>query len=739
MMAPRLARTDALIPAIACLTVALLLAAPVAARWALCLASAAAILAAVHMERRRLSIAVAAGVVIGTWAALGAHLFLDHFQLRYVWLYSASELPVYLKLANLWGGDEGSILTLALCCVLLARRDHFAQGIPGRASALIAAWYCGTAAWLDPLAATAPEWLAAGNGQGMNAHLTTVWMAMHAPAVIAAYAWALNLAGPGLDALLNARSPWPAAAQRDARRSWVLLTMGIGFGMIWAFEDATFGQFWHWDPIQTAVFAIWAALAGHLHGVPRWRPGGHLWRATPILAVAAATLCCLAMALTRSDLLASSHRYAGSTSWQAHLALGALVLLSAATCLALGRGKATDCREAPRASWRNSLPLDATILGFALMSAIAAVHVADALLHQALGHARPDFLRPFFETLSTWSGAGELAALRRAYAQWEVDGPGLVRWLIAPLIAMGLAGGFLFLRRSARPLALPSTLLCAAGCAALLILGGPLAAHYTGRGVLSQRAVALLPAADAALLACAFLLLANLAWLIATIRSREAVVPRLRTLSVGLIHGGVMLGLGGAVTATALNSYSQASVGALPSPGRWLPLADGYELSGHALAASVAADGAHSRSGQALQAVASFELRLPDRDGTSLARLALRDDRQSPAGYRGPVRQVCELLDHRYARHASRPGYILHPFIDRSPLRDVQVWLTIGDLMPPGPGLATPATFVVRRYPLAPLLWLGLALATVGGLTLAVARPPSSTAQPWKMKWRKHA
>lgn len=31
-----------------------------------------------------------------------------------------------------------------------------------------------------------------------------------------------------------------------------------------------YGQVWHWDPVQTAVFVLWCLLGAHLHGINGW-------------------------------------------------------------------------------------------------------------------------------------------------------------------------------------------------------------------------------------------------------------------------------------------------------------------------------------------------------------------------------------------------------------------------------------------------------------------------------------
>mgnify|MGYP006168660817 CR=1 FL=1 len=213
-------------PAVLSVAVTALVAVSVASWAALgSLALAAAGVLAAHAALRpagRLTMLTLAAAL--AWAcvlALGWHFAHDHFVLRYVWLYSSAELPLHLKIANLWGGDEGTTLLLAACCLSLAAREACAALDPTRwsVSAVIAAWYGMTALWLAPFAATPVEWLAQSPSQGMNAHLMKPWMLFHAPLVLAAYAWTLSLAAPALDALRGLSASWPERPRLRARQN----------------------------------------------------------------------------------------------------------------------------------------------------------------------------------------------------------------------------------------------------------------------------------------------------------------------------------------------------------------------------------------------------------------------------------------------------------------------------------------------------------------------------------------
>ncbi|MDF3932067.1 cytochrome c biogenesis protein CcsA [Pseudomonas citronellolis] len=665
-------------------------------------AAALSTFGALRAETRRYTWPLALGALWGACLALALHLYADHFQLRYAWLYSSAALPGYLKLCNLWGGDEGTVLLLATFCLSIASGQAGQGGWSGRVGALMAAWYAATSAWLGPFSATPAQWLAAQPSQGMNAHLQTFWMAFHAPLVLAAYAWALAPAGAALDALRGNATAYSALALRYGRRAWLVLSAGIGAGMAWAMEDFTFGQLWHWDPVQTSAFVVWALLGAVLHGARRWRADGANRRLLPLLSLLAAAMACGAMAVTRSTVLASSHRYIGSTSWLAHLGLAA-ALLALAVWAALRGGAA-----APRKT-RSDWTLDVAIYLFAGSALLALGALLQAHLYEWLGLERPDELKPFFETLAAWAGTEEMHSLRRAFDQWDVNGYGLARWLLPLLGLLGLVGGYSFLRRCGRPrLGLAATLAMAVAMLLVGWRGGWLSAGYSGEGMLSQNVVVVLPWLDAALLGGVFLLASCALWCVLSLwRSRR--LGNLRySGGVALIHGGAVVALVGGLAATALNTYLQVTIPADASFEQWRPLANGMQM-------RVLPDGTQ-RSYSGYRSLAKVELR---EGGHELEGHALfQDSRGNPPAYQGPVRQLCEILDYHYARFASDRGYVLHPFIIRGWLGDLQVWVPASPRLMGQKGEAIESLVVIRRYPLLSFVWLGLGCMLFGALLL---------------------
>ncbi|MDR2188283.1 MAG: cytochrome c biogenesis protein CcsA [Azonexus sp.] len=685
---------------------------PQAGNALLWLAAAGAVLGAVRPARRLPLWRAALGILAGAGLALAAHFLADHFQLRAVWLYSSAALPPYLKAANVWGGDEGTMLLLATFCLAIAVRGAGLAGWSGRGGGLIAAWYTATAAWLGVFSATPAEWLASGASQGMNAHLQTFWMVLHAPLILAAYAWALAPAGAALAALERGDAVYGPIAQGYGRLAWLVLTAGIGFGMVWALEDFTFGQLWHWDPVQTAVFAVWALTTAVLHGARRW-PGANQ-RLLPALSLLAAMLVCLALSVTRSETLSSSHRYIGTTSWLSHLLLaGALLGLTLwylARSFRVGRGPATASGQRAATDWA----LDLAIWLFTGAALLAVGVLGKAYLYEWLRVAKSDDMMPFLETLMTWATTDELAELQRTFARWDVDGYALAAWLAPILALVGLIGGYVFLRRAVnKPLALGGSLL-AAGLALLMVWrGGWLDRRYSGEGILSQSIVEVLPWFDAALTSGIFLLGASLLWCLMSLRRAWNRPQRLRVLravsSLTLIHGGAVVALVAGLTATVLNTYQSTTIPPDEALDQW------HSIAGEMNIRIRPHSGSKDFSGY--RAIADVELQTEEMDVAGQA--LFEDKRQLPPGYQGPVRQLCEILDYRYARHVRDPGYMLNPFIIRGWEQDTQVWLPATSRLLPGNEKEKARTvIVIRRYPFVSFVWAGLLAMALGGVLL---------------------
>ena len=86
------------------------------------LALAALVGGAVSARHRNRLAHGALALLAAATLVLVLHLARDDFGYRYVWLSSAPEVPLHLKVASLWGGEEGTLLLLATLLALAACR-----------------------------------------------------------------------------------------------------------------------------------------------------------------------------------------------------------------------------------------------------------------------------------------------------------------------------------------------------------------------------------------------------------------------------------------------------------------------------------------------------------------------------------------------------------------------------------------------------------------------------------------
>ena len=599
------------------------------------------------------------------------------------------------------------LLALAACRLL----DAPGWTAPG-ALLLSAAFTLGALVW-DPFAPTPAAELGTAP-RGMNAHLLSPWMALHPPLLFAAYVLVLAPFGGALQALAQGEGGWLQRYGKWLRAAWLILSSGLFAGMWWAYEDFSFGQFWHWDPVQTSVFVVWALITAQLHGLSRYHPRGRFSLLLPGLAALNGIAVLLSMAITRSPTLASSHRYVGDSSLPLLLALAGA--LTALTLWALGLGLRRSRARAPRPAEPTAL-LMVAIGGLLAAAAIGTWHIGWAYLGAWLGWARPESLKPFFETLARWAGPAEIASLRAAFAQWDIDRYGMNAALVPVLVALTLAGGHYFApigHRRARWLLTAAVAALALLCALVL---HPAQALYDGTGMTSSSTVAILPWLDALAVGACYLLLAAIA---ASLLAQGNWRARLWTwrVPVALIHAGLVVALIAGTAATVFDSYAQRMIAYPEDFGGPIRFPDGFALS-----VTLASDGAHADGGRGgFRSIGQVAWQL-ERQGEIIeaagGHAVYRDERPPVAGEYGPVRLMCEILDYRYARYASDSSQMIHPFIHRGAWRDVQVWLPAVEHGPGSEGgaparRATTVPLVLKVYPLMSWLWVGLGLMLAG-------------------------
>jgi cytochrome c-type biogenesis protein CcmF len=304
------------------------------------------------------------------------------FSVHYVWQHSASHQGVLQRMSALLAGQEGSFLVWSLLAALVAVwtarrvRDSAAADradatfVHVVASAVVLVLVVVTAASgpfrsFSAAFPTLPAGSVPGEGRGLNPVLTNPWMPPHTLLTFAAYA----LLGLGfaiaLRRLVNAAAGRAPGASRLHLRSaqvgrlaWLLLSGALLTGIVWAYEEMTFGWFWSWDPVETATLVVWLLLTAALHAGRSEDGGRRQLVYAPLLGALPWVGVVFASFVTRSGLHPSVHAFAGGS---AGLLLGVLLVgvigVTATVTVRAWRRTAVEPSRQPWLAWAGWLLL----------------------------------------------------------------------------------------------------------------------------------------------------------------------------------------------------------------------------------------------------------------------------------------------------------------------------------------------------------------------------------------------
>jgi cytochrome c-type biogenesis protein CcmF len=275
--------------------------------------------------------ALAVGAALILWYGLLA----DQFQLTYVWNHSERALPVFYKIAALWGGQAGSLLFW----VLLLSLFSVAVALPNRHKHQVLMPYVNATLLVTSLFFIVLLVFAANpfdrvgfvppDGQGLNPLLQNYWMVIH-PVML--YLGFVGLAVPfafAVAALVSRKldNEWVRTVRRWTLIPWMFLSAGIIMGSQWAYMELGWGGYWAWDPVENASFLPWLTATAFLHSIIIQEQRGILkvWNISLIWATY--FLVILGTFTTRSGILESVHSFARSEVGPFFLAFLIMVLV----------------------------------------------------------------------------------------------------------------------------------------------------------------------------------------------------------------------------------------------------------------------------------------------------------------------------------------------------------------------------------------------------------------------------
>jgi len=240
------------------------------------------------------------------------------FSVLYVATNSNSELPIFYRIAAVWGAHEGSLLLWALClaawslavsALSTSLQAPFRSRVVGILGLISIGFLLFMLTTSNPFERLVP---AAIEGRDLNPLLQDFALTIHPPilylgyvgfAVAFAFACATLLEGRLDVTWARWTRPWTLAA-------WLFLTVGIALGSWWAYYELGWGGWWFWDPVENASFMPWLAGTALIHSLAVTEKRGLFKSWTLLLAVTAFSLSLLGTFLVRSGVLVSVHAFA---------------------------------------------------------------------------------------------------------------------------------------------------------------------------------------------------------------------------------------------------------------------------------------------------------------------------------------------------------------------------------------------------------------------------------------------
>jgi cytochrome c-type biogenesis protein CcmF len=242
----------------------------------------------------------------------------NDFSVLYVSRNSNSNLPLFYKVAALWGAHEGSLLlwisilsfwSLAVAALSRQLPASFSSRVLGVMGLISGGFLLFTLWTSNPFERLMP---AARDGADLNPVLQDFALAIHPPmlytgyvgfSVAFAFACAAMLEGKLDQTWAKWTRPWTIFA-------WVFQTIGIALGSWWAYYELGWGGWWFWDPVENASFMPWLVGTALIHSLSVTEKRGIFKSWTLLLAIFAFSLSLVGTFLVRSGVLVSVHSFA---------------------------------------------------------------------------------------------------------------------------------------------------------------------------------------------------------------------------------------------------------------------------------------------------------------------------------------------------------------------------------------------------------------------------------------------
>ena len=240
------------------------------------------------------------------------------FRIKYVQHYSDSVQPLFYKLTSYWGGLDGSLL---FWVTLLSIFGSLAIQINRQRQRLLIPWVVAVITCVEmfflfllvihnnPFETFLTK--APVDGAGLNPLLQNFYMAIHPPMLYVGFVGMTIPYAFGMAALFSGQldDSWLRSVRRWTMMAWLILTVGLALGGLWAYEELGWGGYWGWDPVENAGLLPWFTATAFLHSVmvQERRSMLKIWNVS--LVVVTFFLTIFGTFMTRSGVVQSVHAF----------------------------------------------------------------------------------------------------------------------------------------------------------------------------------------------------------------------------------------------------------------------------------------------------------------------------------------------------------------------------------------------------------------------------------------------
>ena len=203
-------------------------------------------------------VALSAGTII-------ISLLNNDFSLEYVWRVGSIDMPTYLKVTSLWGGQAGSLLfwnllLAAFAAIVMLRKWSVDREFMPYVIIVLSftqVFFLGVSAFIESpftrLAVIPPD------GNGLNPLLRHPGMIIHPPMLYLGFVGFVIPYSFAMAALMTNQldDRWIRTTRRWTLVAWLFLSLGLILGGRWAYDVLGWGGYWAWDPVENASLMPW--------------------------------------------------------------------------------------------------------------------------------------------------------------------------------------------------------------------------------------------------------------------------------------------------------------------------------------------------------------------------------------------------------------------------------------------------------------------------------------------------